>query len=241
MFERTYDRHALDTSVRRGVASYQQMVGSPASPEAPPHHADAAPPPPALPLFRLPAPPRGPGGAPSRSPGAGAHAGAGAELALALGGGGARAPSPSSDGGGAGDDADALETRDDGDLLVARLQAAYGKRPRASLLAAGTQPLRTQPRRISPQRATAAPARRRRARRAVLALLTQESRPAAAAASPSKRRPRAFPLLPHPPLSAAQVARLDTGAAVRAAVAHYWDRAPEGGNLAYWRRRLSTG
>jgi hypothetical protein len=71
-------------------------------------------------------------------------------------------------------------------------------------------------------------------------LLTQEPR-RAAAATPSKRRPRAFPLLPQPPLSPAQVARLDTGKAVRAAVEYFWHRAPEGGNLAYWRRRLSSG
>jgi hypothetical protein len=37
------------------------------------------------------------------------------------------------------------------------------------------------------------------------------------------------------------VARLETGDAVRAAVAHFWKREPAGGNLAYWRRRLTTG
>jgi hypothetical protein len=142
MFERTYDRHALDTSVRRGVASYQQLVGSPTSPPGapPPQQPAAASPPAALPLFRLPAPPRGPGGTPLCSPRAWAREGAGGGQALTLSGGGARERSPSDDGGSAGDDAGALDGCDDGDLLVSRLQAAYGKRPRAASLTAGAQP-----------------------------------------------------------------------------------------------------
>jgi len=54
-------------------------------------------------------------------------------------------------------------------------------------------------------------------------------------------RNRSFALLPKPPLTASQVARLETGDAVRAAVEHFWHRQPAGGNLAYWRRRLAQG
>jgi hypothetical protein len=44
-----------------------------------------------------------------------------------------------------------------------------------------------------------------------------------------------------PPLTAEQVSRLETAAAVRAAVLHFWNVEPAGGNLSYWRRRLTTG
>ena len=81
MFDRTYDRNAMDVAVRRGCAQYQALVASPPSAAAEPSPPPRAPPQPAsvngaqpLPFYALPM--RGPlPHAPSSGGGGGGAAG----------------------------------------------------------------------------------------------------------------------------------------------------------------------
>jgi len=224
-FAATYDHHEMDTAVRRGQAEYASLVGPAACAASPPPPPPPSAPPPAAPHGMLHGAPMPPSQPPRQQQQQRAESGDGDASASGGASGGSESPSEQHQ------HALALYGMESGDDVAARLAAAHPKRQKQLALGARAQRACAAHESAAAVRPCARPADARH----------RAAPTRAAAAAAPRGRYRAFPLLPSPPLSADNVRRLETGAAVRAAVEHFWRKPPAGGNLAYWRRRLQTG